>query len=71
VDGLPGIELIRMLRTHLPSLPIIYMSINRSTFAIEARLPEDVPVPREPFTADELRAQVAAMLDGDLKQISD
>ena len=23
VDGLPEIELIRMLRTHLPSLPII------------------------------------------------
>jgi hypothetical protein len=59
-----------MLRTHLPSLPIIYMSINRSTPAIEAQVPEDVAVPREPFTADELRAQVAAMFDADRKQIT-
>jgi hypothetical protein len=70
VDGLPGIELIRVLRTHLPSRPIIHMSINRSIPGIEAQVPEDVPVPREPFTADKLRAQVAAMLDGDRKQIT-
>jgi hypothetical protein len=70
VDGLPGIELIRVLRTHLPSLPIINMSINRSTLRHEAQLPEDVPIARAPFTADELRDQVAAMLDGDRKQIT-
>jgi hypothetical protein len=38
--------------------------------AIEGQLPEDVPVPREPFTADDLRAHVAAILDGDRKQIT-
>jgi hypothetical protein len=40
----------------------------RSAPETEAQLPPDVPILREPFTADELRTQVAAMLDGDGKQ---
>jgi DNA-binding response OmpR family regulator len=59
VEGVPGIELILQLRKRLPALPILYMSnIGRSTPELEARLPSDVPVLREPFTADELRAAV-------------
>jgi DNA-binding NtrC family response regulator len=65
VGGLPGIELVYMLRSRLPDLPIIYIAnIDRSTPAIEAKLPRDVPVLREPFTADELRSIVSALLMG-------
>jgi DNA-binding response OmpR family regulator len=63
VSGTPGIELIYLLRTRLPNLPILYIAnIDRSTPAIEGKLPRDVPILREPFTADELRAAVAALL---------
>jgi DNA-binding response OmpR family regulator len=65
VDGLPGIELIDLLRARLPKVPIMYIAnIDRSTPAIEARLPADVPILREPFTADQLRAIVGALLSG-------
>jgi DNA-binding response OmpR family regulator len=54
VQGLPGIELIYMLRTRLPNLPIMYIAnIDRSTPAIEDKLPRDVPILREPFTAEQ------------------
>jgi hypothetical protein len=37
----------------------IYLAnIGRSSPALEAKLPTDVPILREPFTADELRASV-------------
>jgi DNA-binding NtrC family response regulator len=63
VHGLPGVELIYMLRTRLPNLPIMYIAnIDRSTPAIEAKLPRDVPILREPFTADQLRALVSSLL---------
>jgi DNA-binding response OmpR family regulator len=63
VGGLPGIELVYLLRTKLPDLPIMYIAnIDRSTPAIEAKLPRDVPIIREPFTADELRAVVGTLL---------
>jgi DNA-binding NtrC family response regulator len=66
VQGTPGIELIYMLRTRLPNLPIMYIAnIDRSTPAIEAKLPRDVPILREPFTAEQLRAIVAPLLAGD------
>jgi DNA-binding response OmpR family regulator len=59
VDGLPGIELILQLRQQLPTLPIVYLAnVGRSTPEVEARLPKDVPILREPFTAEELRAVV-------------
>ncbi|HEU5040846.1 MAG TPA: response regulator [Gemmatimonadales bacterium] len=65
VSGLPGIELVYVLRTRLPNLPILYIAnIDRSTPAIEAKLPRDVPILREPFTAEQLRAIVADLLAG-------
>jgi CheY-like chemotaxis protein len=65
VDGMPGIELIRQLRHDRPTQPIAYLAnIGRSTPQIEAQLPSDVPIIREPFTADELRTVLAPLLDG-------
>jgi DNA-binding NtrC family response regulator len=59
VEGLPGVELIRQVRTRLPNLPILYMAnIGRSTPELEAQLPPGIPILREPFTAEELRAAV-------------
>jgi len=63
VEGLPGIELIHTLRQSLPNLAIMYMAnIGRSSPEIEARLPPGVPILREPFTAEELRAAVRPYL---------
>jgi DNA-binding NtrC family response regulator len=63
VGGVPGIDLIYQLRVRLPNLAILYIAnIDRSTPAIEEKLPRDVPILREPFTADELRAKVSALL---------
>lgn len=65
VDGVPGIDLIHELRARLPALPIIYLAnIGRSTPEIEAQLPAGVPILREPFTREELRASVRALLLG-------
>ena len=66
VDGLPGVQLIYELRAWKPSLPILYIAnIDRSTPAIEAKLPRDVPILREPFTAEQLRAMVDSLLSGE------
>jgi DNA-binding response OmpR family regulator len=63
VQGVPGIELIRQLRLRLPKLHILYVSnLGRSSPEVEAQLPADVPVLREPFTADELLAAVRPFL---------
>jgi CheY-like chemotaxis protein len=63
VEGMPGVELIRQLRTRLPDLPILYVAnIGRSTPELEAQLPPDVPILREPFTAEELRVAVRPYL---------
>jgi len=63
VEGMPGVELILQLRKRLPNLSILYVSnIGRSTPELEAQLPPDIPVLREPFTADELRAAVRPFL---------
>jgi DNA-binding response OmpR family regulator len=65
VDGLPGIELIRQLRHTHPDQPIVYLANDgRSTPEIEAQLPPDVPILREPFTAEQLRATVGGLLEG-------
>lgn len=65
VNGTAGIDLIHQLRERLPAVPILYMAnIGRSTPDIEAQLPRDVPILREPFTADELRAVVGGLLNG-------
>jgi DNA-binding response OmpR family regulator len=63
VDGVPGLELIRQLRHQQPTLPILYLAtVEHSTPELESRLPPNVPILREPFTADELRAVVGALL---------
>jgi two-component system OmpR family response regulator len=65
VDGTPGIDLIKHLRQQLPTLPIVYIAnTGRSTPEIEARLPPNVPILREPFTGDELRSMVGSLLNG-------
>jgi DNA-binding response OmpR family regulator len=64
VNSVAGVELIHILRQHLPNLPIVYIAnIDRSTPAIEAQLPANVPILREPFTADQLRAVVTGLLN--------
>jgi DNA-binding response OmpR family regulator len=63
VEGADGIGLMHQLRDRLPNLPILYLAnIGRSTPEIERRLPRDVPILREPFTADELRRAVHQLL---------
>jgi DNA-binding response OmpR family regulator len=65
VEGSEGIELILYLRKQLPTLPIIYLAnLGRSTPEAEAQLPADIPILREPFSVENLRGTVAAMLDG-------
>lgn len=60
---MPGVDLIRQLREQLPDLPILYLAnIGRSSPELEAQLPPDVSILREPFTADELRAAVRPFL---------
>ena len=58
-----GVDLIAHLRQDRPTLPILYLANpGRSTRAMEADLPADVPILRVPFTAEELRANVDALL---------
>jgi two-component system OmpR family response regulator len=65
VDGTPGIELIHQLRRDRPTQPIAYLAnVGRSSPEIESQLPADVPIIREPFTADDLRAALAPLLAG-------
>jgi DNA-binding NtrC family response regulator len=63
VSGMPGVQLIYELRTRLPNVPVLYIAnIDRSTPEIEEKLPRDVPILREPFTAEQLRAVVGPLL---------
>jgi DNA-binding response OmpR family regulator len=65
VKGEAGMDLMHRLRERLPTLPILYVAnIGRSTPEIESQLPLDVPILREPFTVNGLRAVVARLLDG-------
>jgi DNA-binding NtrC family response regulator len=65
VTGADGVELIQYLRTRMPDLPIIYLANDgRSTPEIETQLPTNVPILREPFTAEGIRVAVAEMLNG-------
>jgi DNA-binding response OmpR family regulator len=60
-----GVALIVRLRKDRPELPILYLAnTGRSTPEVEAALPPDVPILREPFTTAKLRAAVNALLDG-------
>jgi CheY-like chemotaxis protein len=65
VEGIDGVGLIQRLRKDRPDVPIIYLAnTGRSTPEAEASLPPDVPIMREPFTAEKLRNAVNTMLDG-------
>jgi DNA-binding response OmpR family regulator len=65
VEGIDGLGLILRLRKQRPELPIIYLAnTGRSTPEIEAALPADIPIIRDPFTAEKLRNAVNMMLDG-------
>jgi DNA-binding response OmpR family regulator len=65
VEGSDGVELIRFLRQRRRTLPIIYLAnLGRSTPETEAQLPADIPILCEPFTVENLRGAVEAMLDG-------
>ena len=65
VANTDGVELIVWLRKKHPALPIVYLAnTGRSTPEIEAQLPPDVPILREPFTEEKLRAVTNRMLDG-------
>jgi hypothetical protein len=62
---MPGIDLIRQLRHDRPTQRIAYIAkVGRSTPEIEAQLPPDVPILREPVYGGELRATVAPLLNG-------
>jgi DNA-binding response OmpR family regulator len=64
VQGVEGVELIQQLRRHRHALPILYLAnTGRSTPELEAQLPSDVRILRQPFSADQLRAAVKALLD--------
>jgi DNA-binding response OmpR family regulator len=63
VQGADGVDLIQRLRDFKPTLPILYLAnIGRSTPELERQLPADVPILKEPFTADELRGAVTRLL---------
>jgi DNA-binding NtrC family response regulator len=65
VEGIDGVGLILRLREGRPEVPIIYLANNgRSTPQLEASLPANVPIIREPFTAEKLLGVVDRMLDG-------
>jgi DNA-binding response OmpR family regulator len=64
VGGVDGLDLIHELRERLPTLAILYLAnTGRSKAELELQLPIDVPVLREPFTADQLRAAVRPLLE--------
>jgi DNA-binding response OmpR family regulator len=66
VNGEVGIALLHRVRDRLPTLPILYLAnIGRSSPEIERELPPNVPILREPFTAQALRAVVNGLLDGE------
>lgn len=69
VEGEAGVDLIHRLRKRLPDLPMLYLANSgRSTPDIECELPPGVPILREPFTAEELRAAVNAVFNGNGRQ---
>ena len=65
VVGADGVALIHQLREARPNVPILYVAnIGRSTPEMEAKLPPGVPIIREPFPAEQLRATIRPLLDG-------
>lgn len=69
VQGVDGVDLIHRLRQKRPNLPILYLAhAGRSTPEVEAQLPANVPILREPFSEQELRDAVNRLLDDKFKQ---
>jgi DNA-binding response OmpR family regulator len=63
IGGTDGIDLIKELREQLPKIAILYLANDgRSTRELEQQLPKDIPILREPFSGDELRAAVGSLL---------
>jgi DNA-binding response OmpR family regulator len=63
VGGVAGVDLIQHLRRQLPWLPVLYLANQqRSTPELERRLPRNVTILREPFSAEELRVAVRPLL---------
>lgn len=61
MPGFDGVELIRHLRSQLPTLPILHIQ-NLGQSVDWERLPPDVPTLREPFSPDQLIDAVRALL---------
>jgi DNA-binding response OmpR family regulator len=69
VQDVDGVDLIHRLRQKRPNLPILYLAnAGRSTPEVEAQLPGNVPILREPFTEQELRSAVTGLLEGESKK---
>ncbi len=63
MPGLNGPQLIHQVREQMPSLPILYIRNADSEHAgVPQGLPADVPMLREPFTAEQLLAEVRPLL---------
>jgi DNA-binding NtrC family response regulator len=62
VAGQARPDLLDELRDHLPALAILYLAGPKPAPDVEAQLPVDVQILREPFTAEELRAAVRPLL---------
>ena len=59
----PSPDLIHELRAHLPRVPILYLANDGGAPSpLEQNLPHDVPILREPFTPQQLRAAVRYLL---------
>ncbi len=72
VVGADSIEVIQYLRSRMPALPILYIAnLGRSSPKTENLLPPDVPILREPFTKEDLRKMVTAILDGEPGEAGD
>ena len=63
VGGVASPDIIAELRTYLPDVPVLYLANpEHSTPELEQRLPGDVPILREPFSANELCVVVHSLL---------
>jgi CheY-like chemotaxis protein len=67
MPGMNGPELIRYVRKKLPTLPILYIQNQDQPAQLPPPLPKNVPILREPFTAEQLLAAVQLLLQRDGK----
>lgn len=63
IGGMRAVNLIADLRANAPDLPILCLAVAlRWTRRLEGRLPGDITMLREPFTAEAFRAGVRTLL---------